>query len=133
MVVSLVALLVTIGVYGLVSGIVKFDDAGLALIKGAGEGGWGNIKRRLGQGILFLAPKFMHLLTVLGVAAMFLVGGGILVHGLAFLHHALESLTHGMGGVAAFITPWLFNALVGIAAGTIALAGMTLFNRLREA
>lgn len=133
MVVSLVALLVTIGVYGLVSGIVKFDDAGLALIKGAGEGGWGNIKRRLGQGILFLAPKFMRLLTVLGVAAMFLVGGGILVHGLAFLHHALESLTHGMGNVAAFITPWLFNALIGIAAGILALAGMALFNRLREA
>lgn len=133
MVVSLVALLVTIGVYGLVSGIVKFDDAGLALIKGAGEGGWGNIKRRLGQGILFLAPKFMRLLTVLGVAAMFLVGGGILVHGLAFLHYALESLTHGMGNVAAFITPWLFNALIGIAAGIIALAGMALFNRLREA
>lgn len=133
MVVSLVALLVTIGVYGLVSGIVKFDDAGLALIKGAGEGGWGNIKRRLGQGILFLAPKFMRLLTVLGVAAMFLVGGGILVHGLAFLHHALESLTHGMGNVAAFITPWLFNALIGITAGIIALAGMALFNRLREA
>lgn len=133
MVVSLVAFLVTIGVYGLVSGIVKFDDAGLALIKGAGEDGWGNIKRRLGQGILFLAPKFMRLLTVLGVAAMFLVGGGILVHGLAFLHHALESLTHGMGNVAAFITPWLFNALIGIAAGIIALAGMALFNRLREA
>lgn len=131
-VVSLVALLVTIVVYGLVSGIVKFDDAGLALIKGAGDDRWGRIKRSLGQGILFIAPKFMRLLTVVGVAAMFLVGGGILVHGLPFLHHALEALTHGMGTVMGLITPWLFNALVGLAAGAIALAGMTLFNHLKE-
>ncbi len=132
-VVSLIALFVTIAVYGLVSGIVKFDDAGLALIKSADESAWGRMKRKLGQGMLIIAPKFMRLLTVVGVAAMFLVGGGILVHGLAFLHHMLEALTHGMGEVAAFIMPLLFNALVGIAAGAIALAVMTALNRFRKA
>lgn len=132
-VVSLVALLVTIAVYGLVSAIVKFDDAGLALIKGAGKDTWGRIKRRLGHGILYIAPKFMRMLTVVGVAAMFLVGGGILVHGLPFLHHALEALTHGMGEVTGAVTPLFFNAMVGIGAGVVALAGITLFNSLRKA
>ena len=132
MVVSLIALLATVGVYGLVSAIVKFDDAGLALIDGAGEDAWGRMRRLLGEGILRVAPKFMRLVSIVGMAAMFLVGGGILVHGLPFLHHLLEALTHGMGGVTGALTPWLFNAVSGIAAGIVALAGMTLFTRLRR-
>ncbi len=132
LVVSLVALLVTVAVYGLVSGIVKFDDAGLALIKRAGEGAWGKLKRRTGQGMLFVAPKFMRLLTVLGVAAMFLVGGGIMVHGLSFLHPVLETLTREMGGMTGVIVPQLFNAVTGIITGTLVLVGMTLLERIKR-
>lgn len=131
LVVSLVALLVTVGIYGLVSGIVKFDDAGLALIKRAGEGAWGKLTRRAGKGMLFLAPKFMRLLTVLGVAAMFLVGGGIVVHGLPFLHPVLETLNREMGGMTGVVVPQLFNVITGIIAGTVVLAGMTLLDRIK--
>jgi hypothetical protein len=133
MVVSMIALLATVGVYGLVSAIVKFDDAGLALLRSAGEDVWGSMRRRLGHAILMVAPKFMHLVSVVGTAAMFLVGGGILVHGLPFLHHLLEALTHGMGEVMGVVAPLLFNALAGILAGALALAGVTLFGRLRRA
>ncbi|HBX59618.1 MAG TPA: DUF808 domain-containing protein [Methylophaga sp.] len=119
-VVSLIALVMTIGVYGLVAGIVKFDDAGLALITSAGKDWFAKIKRAVGQSILWLAPKFMKFLSVVGMLAMFLVGGGILVHGLAFLHHWLESLKVG-NAVGAFIVPQLFNAGVGVVAGAIVL------------
>lgn len=119
-VVSLIALAMTIGVYGLVAGIVKFDDAGLALISSAGKNGFAKIKRGVGQSILWLAPKFMKFLSVVGMLAMFLVGGGILVHGLAFMHHWQESLNVG-NAVGAFIVPQLFNAGVGVIAGAIVL------------
>lgn len=133
MVVSMIAMLATVGVYGLVSAIVKFDDAGLALIEGSGDNRWGRIRRSLGQGILLIAPKFMRLVSVVGMAAMFLVGGGILVHGLPFLHHLLEALPHAPEGIAAAVVPLLFNAISGIVAGTIALAAMTIINRLLRA
>ena len=119
-VVSLIALVMTFGVYGLVAGIVKFDDAGLALITSAGKDWFAKVKRAVGQSILWLAPKFMKFLSVVGMLAMFLVGGGILVHGLAFLHHWLESLNVG-NAVGAFIVPQLFNAGVGVVAGAIVL------------
>jgi len=131
LVISAIALLATVCVYGLVAAIVKFDDAGLALLEGAGEDRWGRIRRALGSGILYIAPKFMRLVTVVGVAAMFLVGGGILVHGLPFLHHLLEALLHGMEGVAAFSVPLLFNAASGIVIGTITLALILAMKRLR--
>lgn len=133
MVVSLVALGATVAVYGLVSGIVKFDDAGLALIKHAGQDAWGRIKNALGRGILYLAPRFMRGISMMGMAAMFLVGGGILVHGLPLLHHALEAMTHGLDGIIHLIAPWLFNAAVGLIAGALVLAAVTGFQRLRPA
>lgn len=119
-VVSLIAIAMTIGVYGLVAAIVKFDDAGLALLNNAGKDVVDRIKTRLGQGILWLAPKFMKFLSVVGMLAMFLVGGGILVHGLAFLHHWLESLSVG-NAFGAFVLPQLFNAGVGVIAGIVVL------------
>jgi predicted DNA repair protein MutK len=119
-VVSLIALVMTFGVYGLVAGIVKFDDAGLALITSAGKDWFAKVKRAVGQSILWLAPKFMKFLSVVGMLAMFLVGGGILVHGLAFLHHWRESLNVG-NAVGAFIVPQLFNAGVGVVAGAVVL------------
>lgn len=121
-VVSLIALVATVGVYGLVAAIVKLDDLGLAMLQATGTGFPARIKRGLGRGILAIAPQFMRLITVVGVVAMFLVGGGILVHGLPPLHHLLDSLTGGLGPVLATITPWLFDALVGVAAGTLVLA-----------
>lgn len=130
--VSLIALLATVGVYGLVAGIVKFDDAGLALIKGAGADAWGSVRRTLGRVILLLAPKLMRLIAVVGMIAMFLVGGGILVHGLPFLDHLLEVITHGMASATLLVTP-LYNGITGLIAGILAVAVMTLINRLREA
>lgn len=131
-VVSLIALVATVGVYGLVAAIVKLDDAGLALLEGAGKNLWGRIRRVAGRTILYIAPKFMRLITVVGMAAMFLVGGGILVHGWPLLHHALESLTQDMGYVLAMLTPWLFDAAIGVAAGTLTLAAVLGLRRLGQ-
>ncbi|MFP4081110.1 MAG: DUF808 domain-containing protein, partial [Ectothiorhodospira sp.] len=117
LVVSLVALAATIGVYGLVAGIVKFDDLGLALTRQAGDPHWGRFKQKTGQGILYIAPRFMRLLSVVGMAAMFLVGGGILVHSLPFLHHRVEDLTHGLDGLFGITAVGAANAATGLVAG----------------
>lgn len=130
MVVSLIAIAMTVGVYGLVAAIVKFDDAGLALLDNPGSTGFERFKQALGRGILFIAPKFMRLLSVLGMIAMFLVGGGILVHGLPFLHHLLEPLLHGFGNTFSLILPTLFNALVGVIAGIGVVATVSAMKRL---
>jgi hypothetical protein len=130
MVVSLIALAMTVGVYGLVAAIVKFDDAGLALLDNPGSTGFERFKQSLGRGILFIAPKFMRLLSVLGMVAMFLVGGGILVHGLPFLHHLLEPVLQGLGTTLTLILPTLFNALIGIIAGILVLGSVTAVKRL---
>lgn len=76
LVVSLIAIVMTIGVYGLVAGIVRFDDAGLALISRSGKDWFASFNRILGQAILWLASKFMKFLSVIGMLAMFLVGEG---------------------------------------------------------
>ncbi|KTG17541.1 MULTISPECIES: DUF808 domain-containing protein [unclassified Guyparkeria] len=132
-VVSLVALVATVGVYGLVAGIVRFDDWGLALLKGAGADAWGRFRQALGRGILAAAPRFMRGLSIVGMVAMFLVGGGILVHGLPFLHHLVEAVTHGLGAVSQWLVPMLINGAVGLVAGAIVLAGVTGFQRARKA
>ena len=130
LVVSLIALAMTVGVYGLVAGIVKFDDAGLALLDNAGSNAFERFKQSLGRGILFIAPRFMSLLSLLGMLAMFLVGGGILVHGLPFLHHLLEPLTHNLGLLMAMLLPMLFNALVGLLAGSLVIAAIAGFRKV---
>lgn len=104
----------TIGVYGLVAGIVKLDDAGLALTQR--DAGW---QQGLGRTILKGAPLLMKALGVFGTAAMFLVGGGIVVHGVAPLHHLVEHWTHGSGGWAIAMAA---NAIVGIVVGGIVFA-----------
>ena len=122
-VLSVVAALITIGVYGLVAGIVKLDDVGMHLIDKHGESRWIRSQQWFGKWILRLAPKFMRALSVVGTAAMFLVGGGILVHGIpsvaAALHH-VEELAHGLsmaGNLATVIAKVVFNGLFGILAG----------------
>ena len=119
-----IALVMTIGVYGLVAGIVKLDDAGLYLSKrdsGFAQG--------LGGAILRTAPYLMKGLSVVGMAAMFMVGGGILTHGIPVVHHAIEQAAQSVAGIAtlgpllAAITPTLLNFLFGIVAGAVVLAG----------
>ena len=121
-VVSTVALLVTVGVYSLVAGIVKLDDAGIYLIKSANNS---TFKRRFGELLLALAPKLMKTLSVVGTAAMFMVGGGIIAHGVPWLHHLQEALGHSLAAYSALLS-WfgetLFTAFTGVAAGAIALA-----------
>lgn len=119
-----IALIMTVGVYGLVAGIVKLDDAGLHLSRSASVGA-----QALGRGILRLAPWLMKALSVAGTAAMFLVGGGILSHGLPILHHASEAVAAALGTGLAWIAPTLFDAVVGVAAGALALMMVKLVAR----
>ena len=121
-----ISLLMTVGVYGLVAGIVKLDDAGLWLSRRAGA-----LQQALGRGLLVAAPALMKLLSVVGTAAMFLVGGGILSHGIAPLHHAIEALVAGVGPVLALLLPLLADALVGVVAGAVVLGAVMLVKRLR--
>ena len=122
LVVSTIALLVTLVVYGLVAGIVRLDDIGLSLLKENATSAWGNFKRKLGRGVLVFAPFLMKTLTIVGTAAMFLVGGGILVHGFHSVSegviHFSQSLTNlPLGGFWSAITPTIANGLFGIGAG----------------
>jgi len=123
-----IALLMTAGVYGLVAGIVKLDDAGLHLLGRSGEGLAAKASRALGRGILWFAPWLMKTLSIAGTAAMFLVGGGILVHGIPALEHWLHALTGQPEGISTFqailsgLVPALAAAVVGIVAGAIAVA-----------
>ena len=124
LVVASIAIFITIVVYGLVAGIVKLDDAGLHLIKEKAQSAWGGFKRKLGRGILVFAPFLMRALTIVGTAAMFLVGGGILVHGFHSVSegiiHFSETLTSlPLGGFWKAITPTLANGLFGVIAGGI--------------
>jgi predicted DNA repair protein MutK len=120
-----ISLLMTVGVYGLVAGIVKLDDLGLHLSRQAAA--W---KQAFGRGILAFAPWLMKSLSVLGTAAMFLVGGGILLHGLPLLAHGVEAMAETMGWLGAFV-PSLAGALVGVAAGAVVVAVLALVKRLR--
>jgi predicted DNA repair protein MutK len=128
-----IALIMTIGVYGLVAGIVKLDDAGLHLSRKTGATAVARIQRRLGGVILRAAPYLMKSLSIAGTAAMFLVGGGILTHGVPALHHAIESLALRAGSLMGALVPLLANAAVGIATGAIVMSGVLLARRLRAA
>jgi len=127
-----IAVAMTIGVYGLVAGIVKMDDAGLWLSKKASGAAQG-----LGKLLLATAPKLMKFLSVVGTAAMFMVGGGIIAHAWEPLHHFSENAAHmtagvqGVGGVLAAITPTVVDALAGVLVGAIVLAVVTVIQRLR--
>ena len=132
MVLSGIAIVMTVGVYGLVAGIVKLDDAGLYLSRQNGESGSVRLQRRLGRGIVWTAPWLMKGLSVAGTAAMFLVGGGILTHGVPALSHAIEALAARAGTVLGAVTPLLADALVGMLAGALVLAAVTLVQKIRQ-
>lgn len=126
-VLSGIAVIMTLGVYGLVAAIVKLDDAGLLLSRRCSA-----LAQALGRGLLVAAPWLMKLLAVVGTAAMFLVGGGILGHGIAPLHRASEALAQNVGGAAQLLVPLLADGLVGLVAGALVLAGVQLVQRLRR-
>lgn len=115
-VLSGIALVMTIGVYGLVAGIVKLDDLGLWMSQKPGQ--W---VRDIGNGLLRTAPYMMKSLSVIGTAAMFMVGGGILTHGVPAVHHWIESVSQSIGGIS-WLMPTLLNAVAGIIAGAVVLA-----------
>jgi hypothetical protein len=122
-----VSIAMTLGVYGFVAGIVKMDDVGLWLSRKAGPAA-----QAIGRFLLAAAPRLMKLLTVLGTAAMFLVGGGILAHGIAPVHHAISQLAEGQAGLLGAVLENGANALVGLIAGALVLAGVTAVQKLRQ-
>jgi uncharacterized protein len=124
-----VAMLMTVGVYGCVAGIVKLDDLGLHLVR-TGRG----LSTQIGQGLVRAAPVLMRVLSVVGTAAMFLVGGGILTHGVPAAHHRIEDWTRQagavLGGIGEVLLPVLANGVAGVLAGAAVLGVWTLLRRL---
>jgi predicted DNA repair protein MutK len=126
-----ISVLMTVGVYGFVAAIVKIDDVGIHLSRSIGTDGFTRFKRGLGVALLRGAPYLMKTLSIAGTAAMFLVGGGILTHGISPLHHAIEHLEQSLGwlgGLAAMVA----NGLFGVVAGAIVLAGVSAFGRVKQ-
>jgi len=135
-----ISLLMTVGVYGFVAGIVKLDDLGALLNRrGAGaDSPFAAAQRLFGTVIVRAAPWLMKALSVAGTIAMFLVGGGILAHGLPFahdlLHHVVEAAASapGVGATLALVLPLLFDLILGVVAGSVILAVVMLVQRLRR-
>lgn len=137
LVLCVIALVMTIGVYGLVAAIVKMDDAGVYLLELEGESAWRGFQRSLGRGLLRFAPWLMKALGVVGTIAMFLVGGGILIHGV----HALDAWLAQLAAVAeplavvgpllAMLMPSLGGLVLGMLAGASVFGVVSVFNRLR--
>lgn len=121
------ALLFTVGVYGLVAGIVKLDDLGLWLALRPGS-----LQQALGRGSLAAAPWLMKTLSVAGTAAMCLVGRGILVHGVPVVYQGIEGYTLGLGNLAHALLPALANGAVGALAGALIVGVLALAERLRR-
>ncbi|MGY6623786.1 DUF808 domain-containing protein [Acinetobacter johnsonii] len=131
MVLSVIAILMTVGVYGFVAMIVKIDDLGLYLTQQASS-----FKQTIGRGLLAFAPKLMKTLTIVGTIAMFLVGGGIISHGVPLLHHFTEgSVDYAehiptVGSIVGALTPTLINLVIGFVAGLIVLAIVSLIKKV---
>ena len=131
MVLSVIAILMTVGVYGFVAMIVKIDDLGLYLTQQASS-----FKQTIGRGLLAFAPKLMKTLTFVGTIAMFLVGGGIISHGVPLLHHFTEgSVDYAehiptVGSIVGALTPTLINLVIGFVAGLIVLAIVSLIKKV---
>ncbi len=135
MVVSAMALLITIGVYGLVAAIVKLDDLGLYLLRKSVSGSYNTIQRFMGRSLLIFAPNLMKTLSVVGTIAMFLVGGGILVHSFSWLHqqvhHLVVFLENHIGTVADTLGSFFIEGAVGLFAGIVVLSIITIFTRIK--
>jgi predicted DNA repair protein MutK len=131
-----IAVLMTVGVYGIVAGIVKLDDAGLRLSRQNGNNLWRRLQRGLGELLLNLAPYLMKSLSIVGTIAMFMVGGSILTHGIPGAHNWIEHVAHGaagipgVGGILETVLPFLLDIMIGIVAGMLVLAGVAVAGRI---
>lgn len=123
-VVSLIAIVMTVGVYGLVAGIVKLDDLGLYMMLRKGKSFIKQLIRKVGNWLLNATPYLMRFLSIAGTAAMFLVGGSIIGHGIPALHHLAEPLKE-----TSFVLPMLLDAVVGLAVGIICVVVFTLISK----
>lgn len=135
-VVCAIAVIMTVGVYVLVAAIVKLDDAGLALIRQVADHTWARFKHAIGRAILWLAPRLMKTLSIVGTVAMFMVGGGILVHGVPYAHELPHHLNEwlqalpAVGTLLSFFAEPLVNIVAGLIIGGIVLAGVNLAIRI---
>jgi uncharacterized protein len=125
-----IAMLMTVGVYGLVAGIVKIDDLGLRLTRKVGNSFRARYKRSIGRGILVAAPYMMRALSIVGTIAMFLVGGGILTHGFPAIHHWAETVSQGLAGWLQTAVSLSVDAVTGFLVGALVLGGVTLVKRV---
>ena len=136
MVVSSLAIAITIGVYGLVAAIVKLDDLGLYLLRKSVSGSFNQLQRSLGRGLLIFAPLMMKALGGIGTVAMFLVGGGILTHSFSWLHHFSFEMTKWLsinyGNFTDVIAGVLYDGLLGLIAGFAVLASVNVVSKIRE-
>lgn len=126
LVLSILAIGITVGIYGLVAGIVKIDDLGLHMMQKDGD-----FTQKVGKVLFAAAPKLMKFLSIAGTLAMFLVGGGILVHGINFLHHEVEDIAHLTGVFESFTTA-LLNGVIGFIIGAAIVALFTVINKIRH-
>ena len=126
LVLSILAIGITVGIYGLVAGIVKIDDLGLHMMEKDGD-----FTQKVGKILFAAAPKLMKFLSIAGTLAMFLVGGGILVHGINFLHHEVEDIAHLTGVFESFTTA-LLNGVIGFIIGAAIVALFTVINKIRH-
>ncbi len=128
MALSVIGIAITVLVYGLVAAIVKLDDLGVALYNGPRAG------KAFGALILRLAPVLMKTLSVVGTAAMFMVGGSIIAHGIPAIEHVVEAAVHGVGGgLVGTIVSTLLDALVGVVAGGIVVGVVSVPKLFRKA
>lgn len=135
-VVSLIAAVMTVGVYGLVAGIVKLDDLGLHLMLKKGASFYRQLQRKIGEEILAFAPYLMRTLSVVGTAAMFMVGGSIIGHGVPVLHHFSENIAAyllqlpAVGSILATISPIIIDGIIGLIVGAICVALFEIAHKL---
>lgn len=131
LVVSLIAIIMTIGVYGLVAAIVRLDDLGLYLLRHYKSS---KILSGIGRSLLSFAPKLMKVLTVVGTVAMFLVGGGIVAHTFPAVHHLIEPVLTQVANVrfAHSLIPLLYNAVIGVVAGSVLVMFHSLYAKLKH-
>lgn len=126
-----IGLIMTVGVYGIVAGIVKLDDLGFYLLRKRNA-----LARQCGRLLVQAAPWLMKALTVIGTAAMFMVGGSIIAHGIPAAQHAIELATEwaatsgGLSMLLKVLTPVMLDMVVGFVGGVLALAGVKCLSAL---